>query len=515
MDTGPTIEVETKFEVHGLFALPDLTDAEAGVASVRIEEPLTLRATYYDTDDLRLARSGLTLRHRTGEGAARWTLKLPTNASGSGDPAGGLRREELSVDAGEDEVPPELADLLTAWQRGAALVPVGVLHTERDVLILTSEDGIALAEVADDTVSLLDGERVVSRFREVEVELREDSDAARTAQASAGSTLAAAGAVSGSPQPKLVRALGPRALLPGDLPEPPKVSRKSPAGDLVLLALRSSLSRLVGADVGVRRFEPDAVHQMRVACRRLRSDLRTFRALLDDPRLEQLRGELAWLADSLGAARDLEVLRARLVRTAAVDPLSPLDPRGTATLDEVLAEQEEATRPVVLGALRSPRYIDLLELLLAVAREPGLSELAAGRCSDVLPGLVGAAWDHLAGKAGKLREYTPDDIWHRARILAKRARYAAEAATAAIGEPAKVTGKAAASVQELLGDHQDAAVAAERVLAVAMGTDDHVLAITCARLAERERAAVHASRRAFPEVWRAADKKSVTSWLRT
>lgn len=503
------VEVESKFEVHGLFALPDLAVAVGGGVWVRDDVRLTLRATYYDSADLRLARSGVTLRHRTGEGADRWTLKLPAAAA-----VGVLSREEVWVQAGDGEVPAELRDLLTAWGRGVELGPVGVLLTEREVHVLVGEDGVELVEVADDTVSLLDGERVVSRFREVEVERREDSEAAERARAAAGRALVAAGAVAGDQQPKLVRALGPRALLPGDLPAPPAVSRKDPAGDLVLLALRIGLARLVGADVGVRRFEPDAVHQMRVACRRLRSDLRSYRTLLDDPRLESLRAELKWLADSLGAARDLEVLRARLVRTAAADPLSALDGHGTAALDVVLAAQEQDTRPVVLGALRSPRYIELLELLLAVAREPGLSGLAAGRCSDVLPALVGAAWDALAKRARKLREDDPDDSWHQARILAKRARYAAEAAAAAVGEPARRTGKAAASVQELLGEHQDAAVAAERVLAVATDTDDRVLAVTCARLAERERAAVHTTRRAFTDVWAQADTKPTTTWLR-
>lgn len=503
-------EVETKFSVHGSFTVPDLVDPDEGVAGVRSEPALSLRATYVDTPTLRLAREGITLRYRTGEGAPRWTLKLP---AGRRDAT--LSRDEISAAGPAAQVPDELRDLLTAALRGHVVAPVAVLKTQRLTYTLLAADDAVLAEVVDDTVSLVEGRRVVSRFREIEVEEADDPRAAQ-ACAAAGRLLLAAGAVAGEQLPKVVRALGPQAQQPSDLPAPPAVHRADPAAELVRWSLRTGLARLVAADVGVRRSEHDAVHQMRVACRRLRSDLRTFAPLLDDPRTDPLRTELAWLAGSLGEARDLEVLRARVTRTARQDPLAPLDPDALALVGRHLHEQEQVAMDSAREALRTDRYVDLLVLLADTATEPAVTELAQKPCKIVLPPLVGAAWNHLAKRAGRLAPDDPDDDWHRARILAKRARYAAEVAAQALGKPARATAADATAVQEILGEHQDAAIAADRMSALALqDPSDAALAVTCGRLMERERANVRAARAAFPRTWAGIGEGKSASWLST
>jgi hypothetical protein len=65
-------------------------------------------------------------------------------------------------------------------------------------------------------------------------------------------------------------------------------------------------------DPRVRQDAPDAVHNMRVACRRMRSTLQSFRSLLDRTRTDGLVPELRWLAGEFGSARDLEVQRERI-----------------------------------------------------------------------------------------------------------------------------------------------------------------------------------------------------------
>ena len=507
-------EIETKFGVHGLFVLPDLLDAEAGIVTVVPRPKLSLRATYVDTPSLRLARQCITLRHRTGEGAARWTLKLPTSPL-TRPPKGGatLVRDEITVFADAGAVPTELQQLLVGVLRGDAVGPVAVLSTHRATLELLDEDGRLLGEVVDDTVSLLEGRRVVSRFREIEIE-RGDAPASVEASRAAGRRLLAAGAVAGEQLPKVVRALGPQALQPSDLPEPPHVTPPSPASDLVLWSLRTGLARLIGSDLGVRRVEDDAVHQMRVACRRLRSDLRTFAPLLDDPRIVRLREELAWLAGSLGDARDLEVLQGRVRRAATCDLLCPIEPTATDEILRLLAEQESAALAVAHEALLTERYVALLRLLVEVATEPGLTPAASTPCREVLPALVGRPWRHLAKQCRKLTTKDPDDDWHRARILAKRARYAAEVAAVALGKNAKMTASAATTVQELLGEHQDAAVAADRMLELAMASPrEPAFVIACARLAERERGRLAAVRLEFPGRWAAAKRGRADRWL--
>ena len=280
----------------------------------------TLRAVYYDAPDLRLARDGITLRHRTGEGPARWTLKLP-----AGEAQNGLVRDEIEVLGTGREAPAELISLLTGWLRGAVVGPVATLRTARSIVMLRGDADEDLLEVVDDTVSVQEGRRVVSRFREIEVEVK--GELPPLALATVTGLLAAAGAVPGDQLPKVVRALGPRAVAPPELPRAGKVLPSDPASELVAASLRTGTRRLLLADVGVRRREEDAVHQMRVACRRMRGDLKTFRPLIEPLWGESLRTELSWLAGCLGDARDLEVLRERL-RGMVSEAIPPYDARG-------------------------------------------------------------------------------------------------------------------------------------------------------------------------------------------
>ncbi len=499
-------ETERKYSVHGLFVLPELTDAAVGIdAAVPFPEQ-TLRAVYYDSPDLRLARDGITLRHRTGDGPARWTLKLPSEESSSA----GLSRDEIEVVGTGREVPPELGGLLTGWLRGVELAPVATLRTARTVLMLRSADGADLLEVVDDTVSVQEGRRVVSRFREIEVEVKAvDGLVPDGVFEAVTDKLAAAGASPGEQLPKVVRALGPRAVAPPELPVASTVRSSDPARELVAASLRIGTRRLLLADVGVRRHEEDAVHQMRVACRRMRSDLKTFRPLVEPLWGEALRAELSWLAGCLGDARDLEVLRERLGKMVrGGTPEYDLD--AFARIDAILAAREEVALDAGADALASDRYLRLLDVLVDAARNPVTTELADESCSKALPGLVRAAWNTMSKRARKLddtSDASPDDEWHEARIKAKQARYAAEAVSDVLGKPAQRMAAAAKSVQEVLGEHQDAAIAADTMNALGQAhTDDGLVCLTAGRLVQANRCAVSDSRRAFAPAWKSARK---------
>jgi CHAD domain-containing protein len=498
-------EDELKFAVHALFTLPDLIDPDHGVVAVEQRDPLSLRATYYDTPDLRLAREGITLRHRSGEGSPVWTLKLPADGS-TPEPGTGLSRDEVTVPAPAREIPAELRGLLVAWLRGAALAPVATLRTSRTQSALVGADGEELAALVDDSVSVLEGRRVLERFREIEVEL---TGLTADAQSELRHRLRDAGASEARPLPKVVRALGPRAAAPGEVPPAAPVRASDPASALVTAAIRSSVRRLMLADVGVRRTHEDAVHQMRVACRRLRSDLKTFRPLIEPMWGESLRAECKWLADSLGDARDLEVLRERLGDVVDAEPTLPYDLAAFGRLDDVLARREEKALTAAAGALDSDRYLRLLDVLVDAAREPVLLSAADGRCSKVLPPLVHRSWDSLAKRADKLQPDDPDDTWHEARIKAKQARYAAEAVTDVLGRPAARLAAAAKAVQEVLGEHQDAAIAAE--ILVGLGAElaaDGPLCFVAGRLAQWNRGDVARTRRDFPAAWASSRKKA-------
>jgi CHAD domain-containing protein len=246
----------------------------------------------------------------------------------------------------------------------------------------------------------------------------------------------------------------------------------------------------------------------------LRSDLRTFRPLLDPAWADGLRVELSWLADVLGGARDAEVLRQRLRASAATDPVAPLDDAAVARIDADLSASEEEALSGLETALDSPRYLDLLERLLDAARAPRPASDAAGRSAhDVLPGLVRRPWRKLRD-AAELSMGDPDAAWHAARIHGKRTRYAADAAAPVLGGDAADLAHALGAVQDLLGEHQDAAVAADTWLAIARThPDDHALAVTAGRLYERERATIRRVRKRFPAAWNAASQPRLTDWL--
>ncbi|MEZ5115997.1 MAG: CYTH and CHAD domain-containing protein [Candidatus Nanopelagicales bacterium] len=444
-------EVERKLRVGDDFALPELAGAVKGVATVEPGDPVTLRAVYHDTEDLRLFRWKVTLRRREGGSDAGWHLKLPVDGE-----APGVRDEvRLPLRAGRvGRVPAALSDIVTALVRGAPLVPVVALTTVRTPYLLLDADGHAVAELVDDRVTVSVGDEERDQFREIEVEALEPAgnavvDRVADLLVSLGATPSAAS--------KAASALGAAAAQPPDVPEPGRVRPKDPAGDAVRAHLATHVRRLLLQDVRMRRDLPDAVHQMRVAARRLRSGLREFAPLVDSDWGKQLRDELGWIAGELGLARDTEVLLERLDEHA--DHLAPADAaRARAAIDPWLRARLESGRTAGLAALRTDRYLALLGTLVDAAAAPQLTDAASARCSKALPPLVAQANEQLIRDVKRLKFGGASRRWHRARITAKRARYAAEAAVPVFGRRAERVATALEQVTELLGLHQDAYV---------------------------------------------------------
>lgn len=521
------VEEERKYQVDASFALPELAGCLPPGGRVSRREPVTLTATYYDTGDLRLARSGGSLRFREGD-PQPWTVKLPTGVPGV--------RHEISRPAQVDP-PDELVRLVTATTRGVPLQPVVVVRTQRRRYELRDADGNGLAELADDTVSVLDRGQPRGGFRELEVERLADRgdllDRVEAVLVRAGAPAPELGDAGGPNQrrftPKPVRALRLVPGLAGVVTAPPDLLPPEPlpptprSGDVVRQAIRRSVARILAHDPLIRMREPlpdgdTPVHQMRVGLRRLRSDLRTFDQLVEQPWTKLLRRELRWLAGVLGAARDAEVLRARLRRTAA-DPLPEVDPAAVARIDADLAAREDEARQALEAALDTDRYLVLLDRLVGAAQRPRVTALAATSAREVLPDLVARPWrgfaygDDDTGGAADLAPDAPDEQWHAVRVSGKRARYAVEAVAGALGDEARRLGRKLAAVQDLLGEHQDAAVAGATWLGIAgSDPDDHPLAVAAGRLYERERAAIRRVRAEFPAAWRAANQ-AFTSWL--
>ncbi len=488
----PVRERELKLAVAESFMVPDLTDDGLGVLEVRELPELDLRSTYHDTADLRLARSGVTLRYRSGDDSGPvWTLKLRVAGRD------GTERDEHSFPGLPEEVPAEARQLVAAVARREPLVPVASLHTRRRRWLLLADGGAPLAELADDEVSVLDGERVVSRFRELELESRgPELKQLRPVAA----RLRRAGAVLAEPVPKAIRAMGPRADAQADV-TPLTAGPDDPAGVAVKAALAAGTLRLIENDPATRLGDEEGLHQMRVATRRLRSDLRTFSPLLDGAWADGLSHELQWLGGLLGAARDLDVQIAGLEATGA--DLGP----GLAPLFSRLRDRRAAARGELLAAIGDERYMNLLDRLVEAQREPLLGPLAEMPAHEVLPPHLARPWQKLERRASALRPDDPDAQYHEVRIRAKRVRYAAEALAPAMKGSSRVArlGARAAELQELLGGMQDAVVGEQEIKRVLGEVPrDAKYGFAAGRLIEREQRVVAQARDAFPEAWKRA-----------
>ncbi|MGI9033851.1 MAG: CHAD domain-containing protein [Acidimicrobiales bacterium] len=497
------IEREVKLGAGEGFALPDLNGLDQGVAAAPLPDR-TLDAVYYDTSDLRLARWGVTLRHRVGdvEGDG-WTVKLPEDSAG---PA--LSRREITFDSDPAQPPPAAVDLVRAFARRAEIGPVARMRTIRSVVELRDVRGRPTAEVVDDDVSVLDGSQPTARFREIEVELTERVSAALL-EAVLG-RLGKAGA--GEPQktPKLMRVLGDRALGPPDVALA-DVDDHATMGDVVRLALASSVRRILLHDPGMRLGDDsEHVHQARVGTRRLRSDLRTLRPVLVDDWVDPLREELRWLGHALGMVRDADVLSDRLRDQAR--SLPEVDAPAVELLLGQLADQRAEAVAGLRAVMAGDRYVELLDRLVTAAQHPHLRPEADERAADVLPRLAAGSWRRLRKAIDELVPEPSAQDLHAVRIAAKRTRYAAEAAAPVIAKRAKALAGAVADLQTVLGDHQDAVVAEAwlRGAVVDAGTAEPLAA---GQLIAMQRADQARCRAEWPGVWKRAKKKKLRSWL--
>jgi CHAD domain-containing protein len=474
-----TLERELKLSAGRGFKLPDLPG-----------EPLPPRvftSTYFDSEDLRLARLGVTLRRRVERRRGLWQLKLPRGAA----------RLELEVPGGPSGPPPELRELLTAFLRRAELRPVAKLRTRRAGVCVWNGEGPA-AEVTVDAVSVIEDRHVVRSFREIEAELLNDDEQILK---HIEKTLQGAGARKGDGRPKVFRALD---LDRPAAPAPPHSS--APTRDHLQAMLERQYFAILAHDPGTRLGEDsEELHQMRVATRRLRAFLRAARPLLDLEWAESLRLELAWLGSALGPVRDLDVLIEHLHDEAA--GLEPREQRALGRLFALLETERAEARAAMLVALRSDRYVDLLDRLEAAVAEPRLVE------SELSVREIAAHEFRRLRKAVRRLEGDPtDEQLHAIRIRGKRARYAAELAESTVGKRAARFIAEAKLFQDVLGDHQDAVVAEERIRTLGRRAGGSVVAFAAGRLVERERARRLAARAAFPDGWARLKKRGNAAW---
>ncbi|RKE16885.1 CYTH and CHAD domain-containing protein [Streptomyces sp. TLI_171] len=524
---GVHVETERKYEGA---ALPRRLDRVPGVTATRRAGAQHLDAAYYDTDDLRLLRRGVTLRRRTGGPDAGWHLKLPEGGPDT-------RREvQVPLDAaGDAAVPAELLRHIAALTRGAGIRKVAHLRTRRSELLLCGAGGHTLARVTEDEVAaqVLDAGRIagpdrggaapgtgregggtrteVCAWTEFEVELEHGEPPLLERLEDA---FAEADAVRSRWPSKLARLLGTRPAVGST---DGRAARRT-AGALVTGALRTEFDELVRLDAAVREGQEDAVHRMRVRARRLRSLLKAHRKLFEPGPAEALATELRWLGRLLGRARDPEALGEVLV--AELDALpAELDRAALrGRLTERCAHAYRHAWQQVVAELDGDRYFALLDALDAFVDDPPLRRRAGRKARGYLSDVLRHEQRRTARRLRRALRTRPgprrDRALHSARKAAKRSRYAAEQAGPYLrGRAAKRTAAFAArskKLQKALGTHQDSVVARRELAAVDRWAVGDRQAFLCGVLHERLAATAADVQRGLPRLGRRAGRGRLT-----
>lgn len=277
----------------------------------------------------------------------------------------------------------------------------------------------------------------------------------------------------------------------------------------------------------LREGKPEASHKIRVACRRSRSMLRTYRPLLDGGWADELAAQIADFTEIVAPERDIEVVRERLLR--ALDDMADESPgtvRARTLLDRMLHREYAVAHETTLAALAGPRFHALADqLALAPETLPGLPESFApatetlyplvARTFEITERRVAALPDPRKQSAqSALADDATDELWHRLRIAAKRCRYAAEVCAPVAGQSAVDLAEAMTVITEELGTQQDATVASTVLLRAAR--TPRIAAPTgfvLGRLLGEARAGILRSRLAFPALWAQAADPARRAWL--
>jgi CHAD domain-containing protein len=261
-----------------------------------------------------------------------------------------------------------------------------------------------------------------------------------------------------------------------------------------------------------------SVHDFRIAARRLRSNLAAFGPLLEGTLPTELTADLRETALKVGGARDAEMLAERVGRLLAEEPDASDVTRVRQTLLELLDSTVRTNSSLAVAYFDDPAYDAFVRRLDRFADLPPWTPAATNPAVPVLRELLKAEWKRFrrAGSAALAapRDEAGDALLHKARKAAKRARYVAETLVPVFGRRANRLAKAAAQVQEVLGEHQDCAVTRDYLAGPALdAVPDPDDLFVLGRLHAREEATSERLRDDYSRLFLAADRKALRRWL--
>lgn len=289
------------------------------------------------------------------------------------------------------------------------------------------------------------------------------------------------------------------------------------AGTVLHRRLAEQVARLRLRTGQAAAGDPEGVHQARVACRRLRAALASYRPLVDRDVTEPLRDELRWLGRALGPARDVRVARERIRALVADQDREHVPGQVQRRLEAGLEERAAAARAAVETTLDTARFRELLADLDRLVASPPWTEQADRPAAEVLPERVRRDWKRLRRSMAAAEEAggrDRDEALHRARKDAKRLRYAAETLKPVWGKEAARLARGAKQLTSHLGERQDTVLTRRdlrRMAAAAEEAGESSLGWGVL-LAHEERNAADLDRD-LPRVWKAVSRKRLRRWL--
>jgi inorganic triphosphatase YgiF len=383
------------------------------------DETRELISVYFDTPDLALQKAGASLRVREHRGKRVQTLKRGQ----------GLVREEHEAPIEGLAPDPALEPLPSLLPEGAMLKPAFNVRVSRR--LRTFRYKAAVIELALDQGEVTGGDQR-SAICEVELELKSGPPQALFALARELSTAAplylafdskaarGQALVAGQPQATAQKS-GKVAL-----------ARDSTVGKAFQAIARRALAQIAGNAMVLRlKPGPEAVHQLRVGVRRLRSALTTFKPLLADEALEPLKTELRWLSHACGAARGLDVFAAETLHPAEAGEHPP---RGLHALRKAIDAARRTAWTQAREAVASERFRALMIDATAWV-ETGGWRATADAAEPIKPFAKQALKRHLKKlkRRGLAAQGGDDTARHHLRIEAKKLRYASESLASLYG----------------------------------------------------------------------------------
>ncbi|HSZ09459.1 MAG TPA: CHAD domain-containing protein [Steroidobacteraceae bacterium] len=494
-------------EVEWQLACTDLSPVRRWLSDHGTIDGLTLEPrstleifdTYLDTDDWRIHRAGFALRVRSDGGTTEATLKSLHSASTEVAD----RRELTEMLNGSDNeairqsIGP-VGTRVSAVSGARTLLPLFELRTSRQrFAIRKSDEARQLGEIAlDETViSRPHGEPEASMLR-VEVEAHTES---HEPLRSLVKTLRNHCALEAASDTKYSLGLKSVGLAP---PAPEFAATTVDASMTIAEVAMANLRRYLAAwqlhEPGARLGDdPEELHDLRVAGRRLDAILRQFQSVLP-PVLLSTRATLKTVLRALGCARDLDVALDELQDFSRKLPKS--DRVGMEPLKEHLLSERGRARAQMLSVLDSIWVQKNLQEFASLLTAPGaaLEASSAGLALRASPGLIRRRFRKLRKRADLLRVDSSTEECHEVRGQVKKLRYVLEAVADLYGESAGDLIRALRRWQENLGLQQDAAVAMRRLNTLAGAKPKDMPAETLflmGRLAERHLGAARRARK--------------------